>query len=262
MYIDTHCHLSDEKLIDRSFEIINNFKNDNLLCIINASFDGNSVKQNLELSKNNNVFLIAGIHPSEAKTYKQSDLDLIETAYTQNTKVLGIGEIGLDYFYGKVDKLEQIELFKKQLDIASMLNAPVCLHIRDAYLDAFDILKEYKNKLPKILFHCYSGSREYLNELIKEFGDKVYFAFGGTSTFKNAKTVVESIECCPLDKIVCETDSPYLTPVPFRGQCVNEPKFVGLVYKKVAEIKNIDECELEQIIYNNVKNFFGRRFDA
>ncbi len=263
MYIDTHAHLCDQKLAPRHKQIINNMQNDNLLAIINASYDITSCYINLEYSdRYKNVYTVVGIHPDSAKKYSDNDLNDLEHIIRNNKKVLGIGEIGLDYYYGKEDKNAQMELFRKQLDLAAKLHVPVCLHVRDAYLDAFNILKEYKGQLKKILFHCFSGSKEFLLDVIREFGDSVYFAFGGTSTFKNALSVVNAIESCPLDKIVMETDSPYLTPEPYRGKFDNEPKYVGEVYKRVAEIKNVDVEELEKQVLNNVKNLFGKKFNA
>lgn len=258
MYIDTHCHLTDERLKNKASEIVKNFKSNKIDFVINASSDIDSCLENSKMAlKYNNVFCVVGLHPCEAKTYSEKDIFQIEEIYKTNYKVLGIGEIGLDYFYGKDDKKEQLNLFRIQLELACKLKAPVCLHVRDAYLDAFDMLKQYKNGLTKILFHCYSGSSEFLKQVINEFGEKAYFAFGGTSTFKNANKVVESIIECPINKIVFETDSPYLTPMPFRGKVDNEPKFVELVYKKVAQLKQIDEQELCKIVKQNVKDFFG-----
>lgn len=263
MYIDTHAHLCDAKLAPRHKQIVNNMPSDNLLAIVNASYDLTSCYINLEYSdRYKNVFTVVGIHPDSATKYSDSDLAEIEHIVKNNKKVLGIGEIGLDYFYGKENKEAQIELFRKQLDLAVKLRVPVCLHVRDAYLDAFNILKEYNGQLKKILFHCFSGSKEFLEDVIREFGDCVYFAFGGTSTFKNATSVVRAVESCPLNKIVMETDSPYLTPEPYRGKFDNEPKFVGEVYKRIAEIKNIDEVELEKTVCKNVKNLFGKKFNA
>ncbi len=261
MYIDTHAHLCDQRLFPRKEEIINGMKENQLYSIINASYNLESSKINLEISQQNkNIYTVVGIHPEHAKNYFESDLIEIENMAKSEKSILAIGEIGLDYYYGKDDKLEQIELFKKQLNLAVKLDMPVCLHIRDAYLDCLNILKEYKGKLNKILFHCYSGSKEFLNELIREFNEKVYFAFGGVTTFKNAVNVAEAAFACPIDKLMFETDAPYLTPMPFRGKCDNEPKFVKWVYKKVAELKEIKEEELEEQVYKNVKNFFGDRF--
>lgn len=262
MYLDTHAHLCDERLLPRAQSIVENMPSDNLAAIINASYDIVSSQTNLELAnKFAGVFAVVGIHPDHAKSYKLSELNEIEQMLN-NKKVLAIGEIGLDYYYGKDDREEQIKLFKLQLDMAARTHVPVCLHIRDAYGDAFEILKEYKGKINKILFHCYSGSPEFMQQTINYFGDAVYFAFGGVSTFKNAVNVVAAIEKCPLNKILTETDCPYLTPVPFRGKCDNEPKFVKFVCDKIAEIKNLSSAEVQTAVLNNAREFFGGKFNV
>ncbi len=260
MYLDTHAHLCDERLFPRAQSIIKNMKEDSLAAIINASYDIISSRTNLYLASNNkNVFAVVGIHPDHATSYTLGELSEIE-AMLGDSKVLAIGEIGLDYYYGKDDREAQIELFKLQLDMAVRARIPVCLHIRDAYGEAFEILKTYKGKLNKILFHCYSGSAEFMDQLINYFGDAVYFAFGGVSTFKNATNVVAAIDKCPTNKILTETDCPYLTPVPFRGKCDNEPKFVRFVCEKIADIKNLSSAEIESIVLSNAREFFGSKF--
>ena len=183
-----------------------------------------------------NVFITLGIHPESVLNYSEDDLNFIVNNLN-NSRVVGIGEIGLDYHYGKENRDLQILLFKRQLDIARKYKKTVVIHSRDAIDDTINILKEYKD-VKKIL-HCYSGSLESALQLIKL---DTYFGVGGVATFKNSSKLVSTIENIPLERIVLETDSPYLSPI--RGD-KNVPNNVLIVAKKIAEIKNIS---LEEVI--------------
>ena len=183
-----------------------------------------------------NVFITLGIHPESVLNYCEDDLNFIVNNLN-NSRVVGIGEIGLDYHYGKENRDLQILLFKKQLDIARKYKKTVVIHSRDAIDDTINILKEYKD-VKKIL-HCYSGSLESALQLINL---DTYFGVGGVVTFKNSSKLVSTIENIPLERIVLETDSPYLSPI--RGD-KNVPNNVLIVAKKIAEIKNIS---LEEVI--------------
>ena len=169
-----------------------------------------------------------------------------------NKKALAIGEIGLDYFYDKSEREVQRDVFARQIDLADKVGLPIVLHIRDAYADAIDILSSRRDKLNRgVLLHCYSGSAE----MIKQFNKfDCYYALGGAITFKNAKKddVITSI---PSDRLLVETDSPYMTPVPFRGQ-PNEPKYVNLVVDKIASVKGVDREIIEKLTYENTKRLF------
>ncbi|MDE7208275.1 MAG: TatD family hydrolase, partial [Clostridia bacterium] len=178
-----------------------------------------------------------------------------EEFYAQNAshkKVLAIGEIGLDYYYDKSERDVQRDVFARQIVLADKVGLPIVLHIRDAYGDAVDILDAHKDKLNHgVLLHCYSGSAE----MIKQFNKyDCYYALGGAITFKNAKKddVIKSI---PENRLLVETDSPYMTPVPYRGQ-PNEPKYVNLVVDKIAETKGVNREEIEQLTYANTKALF------
>ena len=170
-----------------------------------------------------------------------------------NKKVLAIGEIGLDYHYDGYNKQKQIDGFLSQLKLAYKLKLPIVIHLRDAYEDMLNLLKENKELLIYgFVIHCYSGSLEFAKELLK-LG--AYFSFTGNITFKNARKTIEVIEFLPLDRIMVETDSPYLAPEPVRGT-INEPKNVNYVFNKIREIKNIERTELDKIIRENVRNFY------
>lgn len=252
MLIDSHAHLSDERLIGRVGEISRNLANDGLESVFEVGFDLQSSKSALALAKEyDNIYAIIGTHPHDAKFYDSE----CEEFYAQNAshkKVLAIGEIGLDYYYDKSERDVQRDVFARQIVLADKVGLPIVLHIRDAYGDAVDILDAHKDKLNHgVLLHCYSGSAE----MIKQFNKyDCYYALGGAITFKNAKKddVIKSI---PENRLLVETDSPYMTPVPYRGQ-PNEPKYVNLVVDKIAETKGVNREEIEQLTYANTKALF------
>ena len=241
---DTHAHLFKEYYTEEEIEKIASSFNG---YIIVSGTDDNSNREILNL-KYENIYITLGIHPEDALNYKDSDIDFIVNNLN-NSKVVGIGEIGLDYHYGKENRDKQIELFVKQLDIARKYNLPVIIHSRDAINDTINILKNYKD-LKKIL-HCYSGSLESAKELIKL---DTYFGVGGVLTFKNSTNLVQTIKEIPLDRIVIETDSPYLSP--FRGN-KNVPNNVVEVLKKLALIKDVSYEETLKITNNNAKYLFN-----
>lgn len=226
MYVDTHCHLDSRECNDIE-RVIKNVENN---IIIVSGYDDDSNKEVIDLiEKYPNVYGTIGIHPSEVK---KSNLSIIEK-YVNHPKVVGIGEIGLDYHYGKEDKELQIDYFKKQIEIARKNNKTVVIHSRDAALDTLEIIAE--NPDVNYVMHCYSYSLEMAKQLLKYH---VKFGIGGVLTFKNSKELKKVVESIPLEYLLLETDSPWLSPEPFRGQ-KNEPKNVILVAQKIAEIKNI-----------------------
>ncbi len=252
MIIDSHAHISDERLIGRVKEISDNLLSDGLESVFEVGFDLQSSKSALALAeKYDNIYAIIGTHPHDAKFYDSK----CEEFYAQNAshkKVVAIGEIGLDYYYDKSERDVQRDVFARQIVLADKVGLPIVLHIRDAYGDAAEILDAHKDKLNHgVLLHCYSGSAE----MIKQFNKyDCYYALGGVITFKNAKKddVIKSI---PENRLLVETDSPYMTPVPYRGQ-PNEPKFVNLVVDKIASVKSVDRKIIEKITYENTKRLF------
>lgn len=229
MLIDTHCHLFKEDY-ENLDEIINNMPG----IMITAGTNDETNLEVIELvSKYPNVYGVLGIHPEEVDNVTDKSFKIIEENL-ENPKIVGIGEVGLDYYWVKDNKEKQQELFIKQLDLASKYNKPVVIHSRESINDTYNILSNYKG-LKKIL-HCYSSSLEMAYEFIK-IG--CIFGIGGTLTFKNNKKLQEIVSKLDLSNFVLETDSPYLTPEPFRGH-KNEPKNVLYVAEKISEIKNID----------------------
>ena len=248
MFIDTHCHLSKEYYDDIDLVVEENKKAGISKMIVSGCDKESILESMLFASKYSDVYLTIGYHPSEADVICEKDLLLLENQLN-NEKVIGIGEIGLDYHYGKENMEKQKELFRYQLDLASRLSMPVVIHSRDATLDTINILKEYPNV--KGIIHCFSGSLETANIYIS-MGYKL--GIGGVLTFKNSKLykVIEEID---LDNIILETDSPYLSPEPFRGK-QNNPYNVYYVAKRIAEIKGISIEEVIDITTKNARELF------
>ena len=248
MFIDTHCHLSVEDYDDID-EVINDNRKAGIEKIIISGCTKESIIESLELSKKyDDIFVTIGYHPSEAKIILNSDISDLEK-HLIDDKVVGIGEIGLDYHYGKDDIDLQKELFKKQLDLAIKYKLPVVIHSRDATLDTINILKEYPDVIGDI--HCFSGSVETARQYINM---GYYLGIGGVVTFTNSNLskVVKEIG---IDNIVFETDSPYLTPVPFRGK-KNSSKYIPYICKKVAETLGEDENMVAKKVLDNTYNLF------
>lgn len=205
-------------------------------------------------NKYDKVYAAVGVHPHDADTLDDGACQrLLELA--NDGKVVGFGEIGLDYYYDLSEREVQKSAFAKQIELAHQANLPVILHVRDAYEDTRKILFDMRNYIQNgLLLHCYSGSSEY----VKIF-DKLdaYYAFGGAITFKNAKHNLESLAVVPKDRLLLETDCPYMTPVPFRGKA-NEPKYVALVAQKAAAVLGVSVEEIENITTKNAKRLFTR----
>jgi TatD DNase family protein len=246
--IDFHAHLDDEKILHFLNEIIKRAIDSGVNLIISPSVNLDSALKIIEISKKfENVLPMIGIHPSEIDNFKNEDLNQLEDLIKKE-KIIGIGEIGLDYTY-KTDKNRQKEIFEKQLQLAEKYKLPVVLHIRETFNDIFEILKKFK-VIP--IWHSCTGNLEEVEKFL-EYGG--FISFSGIITFKNANKVREIVKIVPLKRIFLETDSPYLTPEPYRGK-VNEPAYIKFVYQKVAEIKNIEIEKISNIIRNNFENLF------
>ena len=244
MFTDTHCHVLKE-YYDNIDEILNNAKGNCVDRIINAAYNYESSLEVLDLiNKYDNVYGVVGLHPENC--LEDFDYNIFNNL---PDKIVGIGEIGLDYHYGKEDMDKQIEIFHKQLKIAQELNLPVVIHSRDATLDTMNILREYK---VKGVLHSFSGSYETAVEYIK-MGYKL--GVNGVVTFKNAKLKEVYAKLTPKD-IILETDSPYLTPEPYRGHR-NEPSYILDIAKYMADLYGITIEELSTIINQNIRDIFG-----
>ncbi len=256
--IDTHCHLSmvvdKDKQIDynKLENILNQMKGNG---VDNAITIGSNMKDsqfNIDIAnKYDNIYCAVGVHPEDVESF---DLKILEDMIKNNKdkKLVAIGEIGLDYYWRKDNKLKQIEIFKKQIELAKKYNLPIIVHCREAFGDCLDILKQYAPYPSGGVVHCYSGSIEWAREIIA-LG--LIISFTGVVTYSNAKNVQEVAKWIDNDMFMVETDSPYLTPVPYRGQ-ENNPALVIYVAKYIAELKNISYEEIDKITTKNAKKLF------
>ena len=246
--IDTHCHIYHEYYDDIDV-LLKNIKAAGVDKII---VNGCDMKSNLEVlelvKKNEMVYGAIGFHPTEKHDDIAECIDFLQQ-HVNDSKIVAIGEIGLDYHYPDYDKKSQIELFKRQLDVAVQNNKPIIVHSRDAIQETFDILSMYRLKGS---IHAYSGSIEMAN-MFTSLG--YYIGVGGVCTYTNAKNIVKVIENIDLAYILLETDSPYLPPVPFRGK-KNTPEYIPIIAKRISEIKEIDVEEVKEVTTANASRLF------
>lgn len=247
MIFDTHSHYTDEQFFDREELLLKLNKEHFVSEIITCGTDIDSSLECIALAeKFPFVFAAVGYHPEEL-TRIRADIDTLRSIINQ--KVIAIGEIGLDYYWNKENKKEQIDAFIKQLELSKELKLPVIVHDREAHGDTLEILKKHK---PKGVLHCFSGSAEMAKEIIK-IG--MYIGVGGVATFKNAKALPQVIEETPIEKLLLETDAPYLAPVPFRGKR-NDSSFIPYIAEKIGDIKGISKEEVLEICRKNAYNLF------
>ena len=248
MFIDTHCHIFSEYYDDIDKVISECRDNDIDKIIVN----GSNIKSNIEVmelaNKYDIVYAAIGFHPTELDDFKEEYFRFLEENIN-NSKVVAIGEIGLDYHYDNADKEKQIMVFRRQLDIADKYNKPIIVHSRDSIQDTYNILKQYKVKGS---IHCFSGSVEMAREFIK-LGYKL--GIGGIITYKNAKTIKEVVRDIDLSYILLETDSPYLTPSPYRGES-NSPKYIPLIAEAIADIKDVSIVDISRVTTANAEAIF------
>lgn len=248
MFIDTHLHLSNNEGIEPN-KFIENAKNAGISYLILSCCDKNSIIEGVEfVKKYDNLFLSIGFHPEFASEIVESDYDWLREIISSCPKVVAIGEIGLDYHYGKDKTEEQKTVFRRQLDIANEFNLPVVIHTRDAIQETYDILSEYS--LNGVI-HCYSGSIEMAEKFIK-LG--YFLGIGGVVTFSNSK-LYQVVKNVGLSNILLETDSPYLSPVPYRGK-VNESKNILIIAKRVSEILDVSLEKVADITTENAVKLF------
>ena len=248
MFIDTHCHIFSEYYDDID-KVISECRDNNIDKII---VNGSNIKSNIEVmelyNKYDIVYAAIGFHPTELDDFKEEYFRFLEENIN-NSKVVAIGEIGLDYHYDNTDKEKQIMVFRRQLDIANKYNKPIIVHSRDSIQDTYNILKQYKVKGS---IHCFSGSVEMAREFIK-LGYKL--GIGGIITYKNAKTIKEVVRDIDLSYILLETDSPYLTPSPYKGES-NSPKYIPLIAEAIADIKDVSIVDISRVTTANAEAIF------
>ena len=251
--IDSHCHLDHEHLFENIDDILKRSKDVGIkklltICTTFKSFD--KIKDLVQ--KDKIIYGTYGIHPHEAKNDKVNSKTIIREI-TQNDKIIGIGETGLDFYYNHSDKEDQISSFEEHIKAALELKMPLIIHSRNAETETLEIFKKYKDSKLKILMHCFTGSDKFAKNLL-EFN--AYFSASGIITFKNSEKLQETFKSIPLDRMLIETDSPYLAPVPNRGK-LNEPSFVIHTAEKLANIKQISKLELINLTTENFNRLFN-----
>jgi TatD DNase family protein len=257
MIIDSHVHLNDEELFPKIEEIIDRAKAANVKAFICVGYDKESSELAIDIANMyEEVYAAIGIHPSEAKHYKDSDLIWLKENLNHK-KVVALGEIGLDYYWDKSTEEKQKNLFIEQMKLANEFKLPIIVHMRDAINDTYEMIKNYKDKSLSGVMHCYSGSWEYVNKFIDL---NLYISLAGPVTFKNAKTPKEIAEKINLNRLLVETDAPYLAPMPHRGK-TNESKNLKYIVKEIATIRGISVEEVEKKTSENTIKLFNLSSD-
>ena len=249
--IDSHCHLDHEPLVDNIKEVLSRCKKEGINKVLTISTTLSGFPKILEIvDKDEMIFGTFGIHPHETDTDQLSKDEIIKKIKL-NDKIIGVGETGLDFYYNNSDKDKQVESFKNHINAALDLDIPLIVHSRNAELETYEILKNSHNSL-KILMHCFTGSLPFAIKLM-EFN--TYFSASGIITFKNSTDLQNTFKELPLERLLIETDSPFLAPEPMRGK-KNEPSFVRFTLKKLSELKDIDTHELDKITTDNFNRLF------
>ena len=250
--IDSHCHLDHEPLLSDLDNVIQRSKKVGIEKLLTISTSLESFSRVKEIvNKDEIIFGTIGIHPHETNK-NIIDSEYIMNCLKENRKIIGIGETGLDFYYNNSDKKNQIKSFKIHIEASLKSNVPLIIHSREAEKETFDILNEYKDENLKILMHCFTGSKKFSEKLLKF---DTFFSASGIITFKNSTDLQKTFKSLPLDRILIETDSPFLAPVPNRGK-KNEPSFIDFTAAKLAEIKDLKKNELIRITTKNFNNLF------
>ena len=250
--IDSHCHLDHAPLFDNLNDIINRSKEVGIKKLLTICTTLESFK-NIEniLIIDDMIYGTFGIHPHETENNDVSKITIIESI-KKNSKLIGVGETGLDFYYNYSKKNKQIDSFKKHIEAAIEINLPIIVHSRNAEEETFNILNEYKKHKPKILMHCFTGTYKFYKKM-EELDS--YFSASGIITFNSSNDLQNTFSKIPNNKLLVETDSPFLAPVPMRGK-KNEPSFIKYTLKKLADIKNIDVSEMISLTTKNFNNLF------
>lgn len=256
MIFETHAHYDDAKFDEDREELLEKVHNSGVNSIVNVGASINSTKQTIELAKTHDyIYAAVGVHPSDIADLNEDTFAWLKEQ-TKYEKTIAIGEIGLDYYWDKESEVQEKQRywFRRQMDLARETNLPIIIHSRDAAEDTMKVMKEANAHELKGVVHCYSYSKEIAQEFIKM---GYYIGVGGVVTFKNARKLVETVEAIPLEKILLETDCPYMAPEPNRGKR-NDSSNIQYVIKKIAEIKGISEEEVERITEQNAYSLFTK----
>ncbi len=247
---DSHAHYTDKSFNDDREIMLGSLRESGVCGVINCGADIESSVFSLELAKEYPfIYAACGVHPEEVETVDKDYIDTLRNL-AKNEKCVAIGEIGLDYYWRQDTKSQQKEMFENQIVLAKELNLPIIVHDREAHNDTLEILKKHK---PKGVLHCFSGSVETAKEVLK-LG--MYIGLGGAVTFKNARKAVEVAEMLPLDRLLLETDCPYMAPVPMRGKR-NNSTYISYIAEKIAEIKGVDPQTVLDVTAENVRQLFN-----
>ena len=250
--IDSHCHLDHEPLFENLTKVLNRSKKIGItklltICTTLESFE----KIKIIINKDKMIYGTYGIHPHETEKNQINKESIIETV-KNNKKIIGIGETGLDFFYENSNKDSQISSFETHIEASIKLQIPLIIHSRNAEKETFEILNSYKNSNTKILMHCFTGSLEFAKKLLSL---DAFFSASGIITFKNSLDLQDTFKSIPSEKLLVETDSPYLAPVPMRGK-KNEPSFVKYTLSKLADLQNFSDEKMSVITTNNFNKLF------
>jgi TatD DNase family protein len=252
MLFDTHAHLNADQFSEDLEDVISRAQDTGVSTMVVVGFDRPTIKRAIELAdKYEFIYASVGWHPVDAIDMTEADLRWIEEL-SAHPKVVALGEMGLDYYWDKSPKDIQKEVFRKQIKLAKKVKLPIVIHNREATADVMEILKEEGAEEVGGIMHCFSGSPEIAKECVNM---NFYISLGGPVTFKNAKKPKEVAAEIPLEKLLIETDCPYLAPHPFRGKR-NEPSYVKLVAEEIAEIKGISFAEIAEVTTRNAKKLF------
>ena len=251
--IDSHCHLDHEPMYSDLKNVILRSKKIGIEKILSICTTNNSFKKIIEIIQFDPIIYgTYGIHPHETDSDKTTKIEIIKNV-TSNEKIIAIGETGLDFYYNHSSKDQQISSFKNHIEAAIEINVPIIVHSRNSENETFEILNIYKNSKPKILMHCFTGSSEFAYKLLTL---NSYFSASGIITFNNSLALQNTFKIIPNNKLLIETDSPYLSPVPYRGK-KNEPSYIKHTLEKLAEIKDIEFKNIEKITNNNFNLLFN-----
>jgi TatD DNase family protein len=250
--IDSHCHLDHEPLFENLTDIINRSKEVGITKILTISTTLESFEKiKTIVEENEMVYGTYGIHPHETENEQVNKLAIID-AVQKNDKIIGIGETGLDFFYNHSNRNRQLNSFKAHIEAAIELNKPIIIHSRNAEKETFDVLNSYSKSNLKILMHCFTGSLEFSNKLLN-LG--AFFSASGIITFKNSINLQNTFKDIPLEKLLIETDSPYLAPIPMRGK-KNEPSFIKFTLKKLSTLKETTTKKMSDVTTDNFNKLF------
>ncbi len=251
--IDSHCHLDHEPLFSDLENVIKRSKEVGIKRLLTICTNQQSFERILNIiEKDDMIYGTFGIHPHEVKAESILSNTIIEKI-SKNKKIIGIGETGLDFYYNNSPKMEQIKSFEQHILASIELNLPVIIHSRKAENETYNVLKDFKNSKLKILMHCFTGSSKFAKNLMDL---NAYFSASGIITFKNSSDLQDTFKKIPIDRLLIETDSPFLAPEPKRGK-KNEPSFIEFTAKKLAELKNISKDELVKETTANFNSLFN-----